>query len=84
MRSLDSSVGIGMGYGLDCCGSIPGKGKMYLFTSSRPAPCPTQPPVQWIPGVKWVVYESDRSPPSYINVKNGGQVELYLHNKENL
>jgi hypothetical protein len=40
-----------MGYELDSQGSHPGKGKIFLFsTTSRPALRPTQPPIQWIPG----------------------------------
>jgi hypothetical protein len=33
-------------------------------TASRPALGHTQPPVQWVPGVKWPGRESDHSPPS--------------------
>jgi hypothetical protein len=43
---------------------------------------PTQPPIQWIPGVlslevKWPGNDADHSPPSSAEVKEG--VELYLH-----
>jgi hypothetical protein len=44
--SWDSSVGIVMGYRLECHGSIPGMGKILLFsTPSRLALRPTQPPI---------------------------------------
>jgi hypothetical protein len=50
--SRDSSVGTATGYGLDDWGSIPGRGKIVLFsTEYRPALGPTQPPIHWIPGV---------------------------------
>jgi hypothetical protein len=43
-------VGIATGYGLDGLGSIPGRGKIFLFcTSSRPTLGSTKPPTQWIP-----------------------------------
>jgi hypothetical protein len=50
---------------------------IYLFTTTfRPSLGPTQPPIQWIPGVlslvvKWLVEcEGDHSPPSSAQVKN--------------
>jgi len=46
---LGSSVGIATDYGLDCPGSNPGRDE--IFRSSRPALCPTQPPVKWVPGL---------------------------------
>jgi hypothetical protein len=48
IRSRDSSVGIAMGYGLDDPGSIPGRGKIFLF--SKPALRLTQPSIQWVQG----------------------------------
>ena len=45
-----SSVGIATDYRLDGPGSNPGGDD--IFRPSRPALGPTQPPVQWIPGVK--------------------------------
>jgi hypothetical protein len=48
-----SSVSIVFGYGLGDRGSIPGRGeRIFPLTSvSIPALGPTQPPVQWVPGV---------------------------------
>jgi hypothetical protein len=44
-------VGIATGYVLDCRGSNPSKGKIFLLsTAFRPALGPSQPPVQWVPG----------------------------------
>jgi hypothetical protein len=56
------------GYGLDS----------HLFSIiSRPAPELSQPPIQWVPGaislgVKRLWSETDHSPPSSAEVKNGG------------
>jgi len=44
-----SSVGIATDYGLDGPGSNPGGDE--IFRPSRPALGPTQPPVQWVPGI---------------------------------
>ena len=44
-----SSVGIATDYGLDGPGSNPGGDE--IFRPSRPALGPTQPPVQWGPGL---------------------------------
>jgi len=44
-----SLVGIATDYGLDGPGSNPGGDE--IFRPSRPALGPTQPPLQWIPGL---------------------------------
>jgi hypothetical protein len=45
--------------------------RIFLFaTASRPAVGPTQPPIQWVPRVKWPGREVDYSPPFSAEVKN--------------
>jgi hypothetical protein len=50
LRGRDSSVSIATGYGLDGPGIETRWGRGFSHTS-RPAPGPTQPPVQWVPGL---------------------------------
>jgi len=52
IRGPGSSVGIATDYGLDDPGSNPGGEE--IFRLSIPALGPTQPPVQWVPGLSWV------------------------------
>jgi hypothetical protein len=70
LRSPDSAVGIGSGYGLD------GRGvKNFLFSMlSKVALGITQPPTQWVPealspGVKRPGREADHSPATSVEVK---------------
>jgi hypothetical protein len=66
-----SAVGVATGYGLDGRRSIPGKSKIFLFfTTSRL----TLGPTQWVPGAKRLESEADHSPPSDVEVKNGGAI----------
>jgi hypothetical protein len=66
LMSRDSSVSIATGYGLDR-DSIPGGD--WEFFSSTPALGPTQPPMQWVPGVNRPGREVNHSPPSSAEVK---------------
>jgi hypothetical protein len=69
-----------MGYGLDSPGSIPVRGKISLFfTASRLALWPTQPPLQWVPGVKQLGCEADHLPPFSAEVKNDGSMSPLPH-----
>jgi hypothetical protein len=48
-QSLDSSVGRTMSYALDGRGSVPDRGKIFLFSIAfRRALGPIQPPIQWV------------------------------------
>jgi hypothetical protein len=72
----DSVVGIATGYGLGDGGvavRVP-VGSRLFSTSSRLALGPTQPPIQWVPGVlspgvKRQGREADHSPPTSAEVK---------------
>jgi hypothetical protein len=53
-------------------------------TGSRPAPGPNQSPMRWVPkvfhpGIKWPCCEADHSPPSCIEVNNGGAIPPLSH-----
>ena len=50
IKGRDSSVGIATGYGLDGPGVESRWGRDFPHPS-RPALVPTQPPVQWVPGL---------------------------------
>jgi hypothetical protein len=67
-------------YGLDGRGSKPGRGKIFLSsTSSTPT---LGPNAYWgavFPGVKWPDLEGDHSPPSSAEVKNGGAIYPLPH-----
>jgi hypothetical protein len=79
----DSSVGIATSYGLDGRGSIPEKSKIFLFsTASKPALGPTQPPIQWLPGVSSPGREIGRGvklTTHFHLVPRSRMLELYLH-----
>jgi hypothetical protein len=64
-----SSVGIATDYGLDGPGIESRRGRDFSHTS-RPALGPTQPPVQWVPGVKQPGRCADHPPPPSTEVKN--------------
>jgi hypothetical protein len=64
-----SSVGITTGYGLDSPGIESRWGRDFSHTS-RPALEPTQPPVQWVPGVKRPGRGADHPPPPSAEVEN--------------
>jgi hypothetical protein len=68
---------IAQGYGLENRGfESRQRLEIFLFiTAPRPAPRPTQPPNQWLPGavslgVKWPGRKAEHSPPSSAEVKN--------------
>jgi hypothetical protein len=74
-----------MGYGLDCRGSIPDRGKILLFSiASRPFLESTQTPIQretgaLSKGVKRPGLEANHSHPSSAEVKNSGAIPALRH-----
>jgi hypothetical protein len=74
-----------MGYRLNGQDSIPGRGKIFLFSIvCRPALGLTQPPIQWVFGavslrVKQQGREAYHSFPSSAEVKNGGAIHSFTH-----
>jgi hypothetical protein len=85
IRCLDSKVGIAMDYWMDDRDSIPGKGKVFLFSiASRPGLGSAQPPIHMVPGaispaVKRPEREADHSSPFNAEVKNGGAIAPLPH-----
>jgi hypothetical protein len=69
-RIRRSSVGIATAWMVGV--RFPAGIRDFFFTACRPALGPTQPPIQWVPGVKRPGREADHSPPSSAEVKNGG------------
>jgi hypothetical protein len=77
VRSRDSSVGIGTGYGLKDGGvgvRVPVGQEFSFPMSSRPAVGSTQPPIRWVPGaissgVKRPGHEADHSHPTSAEIK---------------
>jgi hypothetical protein len=71
--ALIGAVGIAAGYGLDdqeVGVRVPVGARIFLFsTASRTTLGSTQPPIQWVPGVKWPGREADKSPPANAEVK---------------
>jgi hypothetical protein len=73
VRSWDSAVGIATGYGLDDRGvgvQVPVGSRIFCYPR-RPERLwkTTQPPIQWVPGVKRQGREADHSPPVSAKVK---------------
>jgi hypothetical protein len=73
VRSRGSSVSIVSDYGLDNRAIGEGQRIFPPTSVSRPALGPTQPPVQWVPGVLspgQCAVDADHSPPSSAEVVN--------------
>jgi hypothetical protein len=66
-------------YGLDCPGIESRWGRDFPYPS-RPALGPTQPPVQWVPGLcRGKAAWAWRWPPTPVSTEVKGRVELYLY-----
>ena len=72
---IDSSIGIANGYGMDGPGIESRWGGGDFPHLSRPALGPTQPPVQWVPGLSRGIVrperDADPSPPSSAVIMKG-------------
>jgi hypothetical protein len=67
-------------YGIDDPGSLPGGGKIFLFsTAYRLAVAPTPHPIQWIPVAKQPGREADHSPLFSAEVRDGGAIPPLSH-----
>jgi hypothetical protein len=86
MRSRDISVGMTTGYGLDGRDSIPGTGKRFFSIPQR-TDWLWGPPNLLSDGYRGALYlvvkrpgrETDHSPPSSVEVKNGGAIPPLLY-----
>jgi hypothetical protein len=82
---LDISVDTPKGYGLVGEGSIPCRGKFFLFSIAfRPALGHTQPLIQWLlgalsVGVQRPVRKAGHSPPCSVEFKNRGAIPPHPH-----
>jgi hypothetical protein len=56
-----------------------GQDIFFFSAASRLALGPTQPPIQWVPVVKGPGREANHSPPSSVEVKNGGAIPPLPH-----
>jgi hypothetical protein len=66
--------------GPDGRGSIPGKGKIFSFSTACILTLGhTQPPIQCVPAVKRPGLEADHSPPFSAEIKNSGTIPPLPH-----
>jgi hypothetical protein len=83
----NNSVSIPTGYGLDSQGSIPGRGKKFFYATQRTDWLWGPPSLlsNWFQGLfpgrgaKWQIHESDHSPTSVAEVKNGEAIPPLFH-----